>query len=122
MSKYVEENISPYQPDTLKTKTFRVLNESGIIEVHRLRTLPIHYEAIVNRDKTAEIRISDRNFKIGDVIQLEEWLDTYTGRMCWVLITHILEDFEGIERGFCMLSFEHTQDPWCDIKHVQELD
>lgn len=113
---------SPYEPQNLECKTFRILTEEGIFEIHRLKTLPEFYEAIASGVKTAEFRKLDRDYKVRDFIQLEEWRDEYTGRMMWKKITHILENFEGFERGYGMLSFDLATDPWRYAYHVQELD
>lgn len=48
---------------------------------HNLKILPKYFKAIVNGNKTFEVRKKDRDFKIGDQITLNEWKDgKYTGR------------------------------------------
>lgn len=39
------------------------------------------------------------------MVKYEGGINTYTGRSVTVRITHILEDFEGLAKGWCMFSF-----------------
>ena len=72
----------------------------------RLKTLPQYFEEIIKGNKRAELRLNDRDFKVGDIYELEEYDGkTYTGRSVMVRITHILECFEGLAKGWCMFSF-----------------
>ena len=72
----------------------------------RLKTLPQYFEEIIKGNKRAELRFNDRDFKVGDIYELEEYDGkTYTGRSVTVRITHILEGFEGLANGWCMFSF-----------------
>jgi hypothetical protein len=59
--------------------------------------------------KTCELRWDDRDYQAGDLIQ---FLDT-DGKRHWrwdspLLITHVLKNISGLERGWVVLSF---QDP-----------
>lgn len=72
----------------------------------RLKTLPQYFEEIIKGNKRAGLRFNDRDFKVGDIYELEEYDGkTYTGRSVTVRITHILEGFEGLAKGWCMFSF-----------------
>ena len=72
----------------------------------KLKTLPQYFEEVVKGNKKAELRLNDRDFKVGDIYELEEYDGkTYTGRSVMVRITHILEGFEGLAKGWCMFSF-----------------
>ncbi len=41
---------------------------------HHIKILPIHYEEIKSGRKKFEIRYNDKNYKIGDIVELEEFL------------------------------------------------
>ena len=72
----------------------------------RLKILPQYFEEVIKGNKRAELRLNDRDFKVGDIYELEEYDGkTYTGRSVTVRITHILEGFEGLTKGWCMFSF-----------------
>ena len=73
---------------------------------HSLKTLPVHFNDIMSGIKTAEIRLNDRRFSVGDTLILREWKERYTGRLTPVKVTHILDDSQkGIDSGYVMLSF-----------------
>ncbi len=76
--------------------------------IHGLKTLPIHYEDVRLRRKHFEIRSDDRNYKVGDYLDLKEWSGTYTGRSCMRKVTHILSDCPeyGLKEGFIIMSIE----------------
>ncbi len=49
------------------------------------------------------------NFKLGDIVYLQEYnkeTNTFKKYQLKVRITNILENFEGIELGYCMFSFD----------------
>lgn len=49
------------------------------VKVHELKIAPEYYEAIINKEKQFEIRKNDRDFKVGDKIELKEFSeDSYT--------------------------------------------
>jgi Domain of unknown function (DUF3850) len=50
--------------------------------IHRLKTWPEYYEKILTGEKTFEYRVNDRNFAVGDTLELEEYdpHNGYTGR------------------------------------------
>lgn len=75
-------------------------------KARKLKILPQYFEEVANGNKRAELRFNDRGFKVGDVYDLEEFDGkTYTGRAITIRITHILEGFEGLQKGWCMFSF-----------------
>ena len=41
---------------------------------HHVKIAPIHYEEIASGRKNFEIRFNDRNYKVGDIVALEEFL------------------------------------------------
>lgn len=75
-------------------------------KLKRLKILPQYFEEVIKGNKRAELRLNDRDFKVGDIYELEEYDGkTYTGRSVTVRIMHILEGFEGLAKGWCMFSF-----------------
>lgn len=58
-----------------------------------LRILPEYFADVKNGRKKAELRFNDRDFTVGDRLILREWTgNEYTGRLCTVIITHILQN------------------------------
>lgn len=80
------------------------------IEEHRLKTWPRFFNLIKNGAKTFEVRKNDRDFKVGDILILEEWNPStkeYTGDYIEKYISYILHgDQFGIEKGYCVMCFE----------------
>lgn len=44
--------------------------------IHHLKTLPDYFQAVIDERKPFEIRENDRNFKVGDLVVLEEFIKT----------------------------------------------
>ncbi len=88
--------------------------------VHDLKCHPPWWEDINSGRKTVEIRFNDRDYWVGDILILREWVrplhgvvlsgvtaDGYTGRVCQRVVTHILEgsrDGMGLVSGYVALS------------------
>lgn len=72
--------------------------------IHDLKCWEEFYELIESGAKTFEIRDNDRNFQVGDVLHLREYLKwdmAYTGRSLDVEVTYILsDDFIGLREGY----------------------
>ena len=49
---------------------------------HHVKITPIHYEEIASERKNFEIRFDDRNYKIGDIVELKEYLGQKTIPTC----------------------------------------
>lgn len=75
---------------------------------HELKTWPFYYQDIANGNKKFEIRLNDRDFKIGDMLILKEYdPDTkkYTNNFCTKTITYILYGGSmGLKTGYVILS------------------
>lgn len=86
------------------------------MRTHELKTWPEMFCAIERGEKTAEARRDDRGFMVGDMLVLVEFDPSKpgafqeTGRRIDVMVTHKLAGGNfGIERGFCVLSFDPDQ-------------
>lgn len=73
--------------------------------VHTLKILPKHFAAVWANKKRAELRGNDRDYQVGDVLQLVETLpDTdMTGKSVCVRITHVA-DISDYAPGYVLLS------------------
>jgi len=88
-----------------------------MVTEHELKTWPEYFQAIVEGRKPFEYRLNDRDFKVGDVLHLREWvppaeddeLDArgghYTGRELRQVVTYILDDRLGptMRQGFVVM-------------------
>ena len=76
------------------------------MKVHNLKIKPQYFKDVISGLKTFEVRRNDRNFKVGDIIALEEYKGDYTSRFVNVEITYILDDHEYCKEGYVVLGFK----------------
>jgi hypothetical protein len=86
---------------------------------HEIKIYPRYFEAVMSGDKTFELRRNDRDYKVGDVILLEEFEyevgGSYTGRNLSVTISYILKEEDGkgwigLRPGYCCIGFKPLED------------
>ena len=74
-------------------------------KVHQIRLAKPYFDDVANGIKTFELRKNDRGYKKGDILEMMEFADgKNTGRTVRVLVTYILEDYTGIEDGYCIMA------------------
>lgn len=74
--------------------------------LHELKCWPGYFQAILDGEKTFEIRKNDREFRVGDTVRLKEYQplrQEYTGREKTFVISYVETEFIGITEGFCVL-------------------
>lgn len=93
---YVKDDVSMASPILL----------TGI--AHELKTVQPFFDQLKARKKTLEMRLDDRNYRVGDTLVLKEYDKgdkRYTGNFVVAYITCITEGEEfGIVPGFVALS------------------
>lgn len=83
--------------------------------LHRLKTDPAVFDDVEGNRKTHEIRFNDRNFAVGDRLELlktqysgEEMRNgaplIYTGDVCYRTVSHVLSGY-GLDKDWVILSF-----------------
>lgn len=78
-------------------------------KIHHVKCETVFFEDVVNNRKPFEVRKNDRDYQVGDDMVLKEWdkdLQEFTGREDRVTIIYLLEDYPGIEEGYCVLGIE----------------
>ena len=75
---------------------------------HYLKILPQYYMAVENGTKTFEVRFNDREYKVGDILHLQEFVppETYTGRELYREVTYVLDDEAYCKEGFVVMGFK----------------
>ena len=72
---------------------------------HDLKIKPEHFYNILMGIKTAELRLNDRDYRVGDILCLREYVDgNYTCYRIFRRISHVLDDEEYLQPGYVMLS------------------
>ena len=80
-------------------------------KVHQIRLAKSYFDDVANGIKTFELRKNDRGYKKGDILEMMEFADgKNTGRTVRVLVTYILEDYTGIEDGYCIMATKLMKD------------
>lgn len=79
----------------------------GKLKVHNLKIKPEYFNDVISGRKTFEVRYNDRNFKVGDIIVLEEFDSKgYTGKYINSEITYVLSDVEYTKENYVVLGFK----------------
>ena len=76
------------------------------MKVHNKKLIQPFFDEVWDGKKMFELRKNDCNYAIGDSIVLKEYdpiANKYTWREVEAVITCILQDYEGLEEGYCIL-------------------
>jgi len=88
------------------------------MNTHDLKIGPKQFDDILHEGKGCEVRFNDREYKVGDMVILHEYIADralYTARYAWFIISHIQEGF-GLRPGWVVLSWESIA--WDDLKDL----
>lgn len=81
------------------------------MQIHKLKIKPKYFNDVISGKKKFEVRCNDRNFKVGDLIVLEEFKNNrYTNRFLNCEITYILDDQEYLKENYVVLGFRTRLD------------
>lgn len=71
---------------------------------HDVKTASNFFEDSKSGKKPFELRKNDRGYKVGDFLKMRKYKDgEYTGETIRKEITYVLEEFEGLKPGYCIL-------------------
>ena len=74
---------------------------------HYVKILPEYYIAVDKGIKTFEIRFNDRNYKVGDILHLQEFCGgQYTSRELTREICYMIDDPNYCKEGFVVLGLK----------------
>ena len=97
-----ERKMQELPSDRLENKT----------KVHTIKIAKMYYEDVKSGKKSFELRKNDRGYKQGDILRMLEYAEgEWTGREMVVEVTYLLEDYAGLEEGYCIMALKV-----CDIK------
>lgn len=76
--------------------------------IHRLKTFNEYFQKIKSGEKTFEVRVNDRNFKIGDILELVEINvgGVMTGEEIKANVTYILNDPKYCLDGYVIMAIK----------------
>ncbi len=76
-------------------------------KVHEIKIAASYYDDVTSGRKRFELRKNDRGYKVGDTLKMLEFEDgKRTGRIIDADIIYMLEDYAGLEDGYCILGID----------------
>lgn len=106
----IEKDFLEYLPEDLKVE----IEQTNKVEVpetvmddrrHKLKLAKMFFEDVRLGRKSFELRKNDRDYQIGDILELREMDNGEpTGRVIEKEITYILEGFAGLKEDYCILA------------------
>ena len=83
----------------------------------------MYFKDVATGKKSFELCKNDRSFKTGDVLRLNEYADgKETGRHIEADIVYMLEDYSGLQEGYCILGIKVTKGPETDTQINGQAD
>lgn len=80
--------------------------------IHVLKTWPPYFDRVLSGEKNFEVRVNDRDYKVGDILDLNEYdpdKHEFTGRSLGRRVTYILHGGEfGIDPNVVVMSLGRT--------------
>ena len=76
------------------------------MKIHDLKIDPEYFDDVETGQKRFEVRKNDRDFKKGDLLNLQEYdreKKVYTGRKILIPVGYILDNQEYLREGFVIL-------------------
>lgn len=107
-----EETVPEIMEDAVEIEANVPENKENVIEaetkvIHQIKLEAAFFDDVASGRKSFELRKNDRNYKEGDVLEMEEVKGgAKTGRKCSKRIVYMMENFEGLEDGYCILGCE----------------
>lgn len=78
--------------------------------VHQIRLASSYYDDVLEGRKTFELRKNDRGYGVGHILELMEFAEgRNTGRVIRAEVVYMLEDYAGLEDGYCILGIRVTE-------------
>ena len=76
-------------------------------KVHEIKIAASYYDDVTSGRKRFELRKNDRGYKVGDSLKMLEFADgRHTGRIIDADIIYMLEEYAGLEEGYCILGID----------------
>lgn len=104
----IEKDFPEYLPEDLKVEIEQTKEVPETVmddRRHKLKLAKMFFEDVRLGRKSFELRKNDRDYQIGDILELREMDNGEpTGRVIEKEITYILEGFAGLKEDYCILA------------------
>lgn len=93
-------------------------------KIHQIKLGASFFDEVCRGEKSFELRKNDRGYKKGDILEMLEFSDgKFTGRTVRVLVTYMLDEYTGLEDGYCIMAtrlVNESDEPleYADIKQI----
>lgn len=95
------------QADEEKMETLPSDSRNDECKVHQVMVGKTHFEDVCNEKRTFELVKNDQDYREGQILELMAYTEgTFTGQSARFLVTYILEDFEGLMDGYCIMAIK----------------
>ena len=76
--------------------------------IYELKQHPQYFEDVLKGNKTFEVRKMDRDYRVGDLLALNEYdpYSGYTGRCCLVYVDYIMDEQEYCKERYAIMSIK----------------
>ena len=77
--------------------------------IHVLKCWPKYFEELFSGKKTFDIRRNDRDYKVGEFLDIKEWCPTtekFSGRSVFFKISHTTAEPKWVQKGYIGLSLK----------------
>lgn len=92
-------------------------------KIHQIRLASMYFDDVVSGKKSFELRKNDRGYKEGDFLEMMEFKDgKNTGRTVRVLVTYLLDDYTGLEDGYCIMGTKLVSVAGIEVAEQEEKD
>lgn len=83
-----------------------------INQCHEIKVWPPYFQQTADGNKTWELRVDDRDYHVGDILVMKEWvpaITSYTGRVIEARVTYIVKSSEetkffALPSGMCIMT------------------
>lgn len=76
-------------------------------KVHQIRLAGNYFNDVEAGIKSFDLRKNDHHYKTGDILEFLEFAEgRNTGRLIRAEVTYILEDYTGLEDGYCIMAIK----------------
>ena len=92
-------------------------------KIHQIRLASMYFDDVVSGKKSFELKKNDRGYKEGDFLEMMEFKDgKNTGRTVRVLVTYLLDDYTGLEDGYCIMGTKLVSVAGIEVAEQEEKD
>lgn len=121
LSNGTEPGMAMYKTVVSYEKTFYNLDcpaepqKDKEVRTHRLKTWPCYFQPILDGTKRFDLRENDRDFRVGDILELAEYdpeVSGYTGRFLSKKVTFLIQGIFGLPEDVCVMSVGDSTHFW----------